>query len=321
MPFRPEPETNPVRIGTPQAAEAWPALPLAAWQDTYATLHMWTQIVGKTRLALAPMENHWWHVVLLPTARGLIAPAMPSGTRTLDIEFDFIDHCLVARTNDGTRRELQLGPMSVAEFYRRYRALLDDLGIEARFLARPNEVAVAIPFAEDTTHASYDPDAAQRCWRILAQGTRVLRMFRSRYVGKCSPVHFWWGAFDLSCTRFSGRPAPPHPGGFPNLPDRITREAYSHECISAGWWPGSIGGPVAEPAFYAYAYPEPVGCPTAPIRPQAASYHLELREWVLPYEAVRTAADPDAMLLEFLQSTYEVAAELGGWDRRALERA
>jgi len=309
-----------VTIRTPQATEAWPALPLEAWQDTYATLHMWTQIVGKTRLALAPMENHWWQVVLLPTARGLVAPAMPAGARTFDVELDFIDHRLVARTSDGTRRELQLGPMPVAEFYRRYRALLDELGIVARFVARPNEVAEAIPFAEDTKHASYDPDAAQRCWRIIAQGARVLRTFRSRFVGKCSPAHFWWGAFDLSCTRFSGRPAPPHPGGFPNLPDRITREAYSHECISAGWWPGNPGGPVREPAFYAYAYPEPVGCPAASIRPRAASYHPDLREWVLPYEAVRMATDPDAMLLEFLQSTYDVAADLGGWDRSALER-
>jgi len=309
-----------VTIRTPQATEPWPALPLEAWQDTYATLHMWTQIVGKTRLALAPVENHWWHVVLLPTARGLVAPAMPTGARTFDVEFDFIDHRLVARTSDGARRELQLGPMPVAEFYRRYRALLDELGIVARFVARPNEVAEAIPFAEDTKHASYDPDAAQRCWRIIAQGARVLRTFRSRFVGKCSPAHFWWGAFDLSCTRFSGRPAPPHPGGFPNLPDRITREAYSHECISAGWWPGNPGGPVREPAFYAYAYPEPVGCPAASIRPRAASYHPDLREWVLPYEAVRMATDPDAMLLEFLQSTYDVAADLGGWDRSALER-
>ena len=301
--------------------DPWPALPLDAWLDTYATLHMWTQIVGKTRLALSPMENHWWQVTLLPTARGLVAPAMPAGNLTLDVEFDFLDHRLVVRTSDGARRELLLGPMPVAEFYRRYRALLEDLGIEARFLARPNEVTESIPFAEDTRHASYDPDAAQRCWRILAQAARVMRVFRSRFVGKCSPAHFWWGAFDLSCTRFSGRPAPPHPGGFPNLPDRITREAYSHECISAGWWPGTAAGPVREPAFYAYAYPEPVGCPTAAIRPRAASYHLDLREWVLPYEAVRNARDPDAMLLEFLESTYEVAADLGGWDRRALERA
>jgi len=310
-----------VSIRTPQAAEAWPALPLDAWQETYATLHMWTQIVGKTRLALAPMENHWWQVTLLPTARGLVAPAMPAGARTLDVEFDFIDHRLVARTSDGARRELLLGPMPVAEFYRRYRALLDELGIAARFLARPNEVVESIPFAEDTKHASYDPDAAQRCWRVVASSARVMHEFRSRFVGKCSPVHFWWGGFDLACTRFSGRSAPPHPGGFPNLPDSITREAYSHECISAGWWPGSIGGPVAEPAYYAYAYPEPIGCPAAAIRPRAASYHLDLREWILPYEAVRNARDPDAMLLEFLQSTYEVAAGLGGWESRALERA
>ena len=301
--------------------EPWPALPLEAWQDTYATLHMWTQIVGKTRLALSPMENHWWQVTLLPSARGLVAPAMPFGAHTLDVEFDFIDHCLVARASHGARHVLPLEAQPVAAFYAQYRALLEALGVEARFVARPNEVVEAIPFAEDTKHASYDPDAAQRCWRIIASGTRVLRTFRSRFVGKSSPAHFWWGAFDLSCTRFSGRRAPQHPGGFPNLPDRVTREAYSHECISAGWWPGNVGGPVAEPAFYAYAYPEPVGCPAAAIRPRAASYHLELREWVLPYEAVRTASDPDAMLMEFLQSTYDVAADLGGWDRSALERA
>ena len=282
---------------------------------------MWTQIVGKTRLALAPMENHWWQVTLLPTARGLVAPAMSVGARTFDVEFDFIDHRLVARTSDGDFREMPLRPRTVADFYAAYRALLAELGVDARFQARPNEVVESIPFAEDTRHAAYDPDAAQRCWRILDSAARVIHVFRSRFLGKCSPVHFWWGGFDLACTRCSGRPSPPQPGDFPNLADWVTREAYSHECISAGWWPGTVGGPVAEPAFYAYAYPEPVGCPEATIRPSAAGYHPDLREWMLPYEAVRTAADPDALLLEFLQSTYDVAADLGGWDRRALERA
>ena len=305
-------------IRTPQAAEAWPALPLEGWQETYATLHAWTQMVGKTRLALAPMENHWWQVTLLPTARGLIAPAMPAGARTLDVEFDFIDHRLVARTSDGARRELPLTARSVAEFYREYRGLLADLGIEAHFVARPNEVVESIPFAEDTKHASYDPDAVQRCWRVVASSARVMHAFRSRFVGKCSPVHFWWGAFDLSCTRFSGRPAPAHPGGIPSLPDWITREAYSHECISAGWWPG--GGALNEPAFYAYAYPEPAGLSRAAVRPAGAYYHPVLREFILPYDAVRTAADPDATLTEFLQSTYDAAADLARWDRPALER-
>lgn len=317
----------------------WPELPLDGWRDTYATLQLWTQIVGKTRLAFAPMQNHWWQVTFLPTPRGLVVPAMPTTRaesaaptptpgaahgsahpRTFDVEFDFIAHELVVRTSDGAVGTLPLVPRSVADFYAAYLALLAELGIAPRFLARPNEVAEAVPFAEDRAHAAYDPDASQRFWRIVTQSARVLSEFRSRFLGKVSPVHFWWGGFDLACTRFSGRPAPPHPGGFPNLPDWVTREAYSHECISAGWWPGSVGGPVAEPAYYAYAYPEPVGCPEATIRPAEASYHLDLREWVLPYEAVRRAKDPDAMLLEFLESTYGVAADLGKWDREALER-
>jgi len=302
-------------------AEAWPALPLDGWQDTYATLQLWTQIVGKTRLAFAPMQNHWWQVTLLPTARGLVAPSMPVNGRTLDVEFDFLDHHLVARTSDGAVRRLQLVPRSVADFYAAYLAMLGELGIELKYRPKPTEVVEAIPFPEDRKHASYDPDAAQRCWRIVAQSARVMQGFRSDFLGKCSPVHFWWGGFDLACTRFSGRTAPPHPGGFPNLADWVTREAYSHECISAGWWPGSVGGPVAEPAYYAYAYPEPVGCPEATIRPAAAGYHPDLREWVLPYDAVRRAADPDATLMEFLQSTYDAAATLGAWDRKALERA
>jgi hypothetical protein len=299
---------------------AWPALPLADWSDTYATLHLWMQIEGKTRLAFAPMQNHWWQVALHPTARGLIAPAMPVGARMLEVEFDFVDHRLVARTSEGDGRTLALAPRTVADFYSEYVAMLAQLGVRFAMWPRPSELPDATPFREDRQHASYDADAVERCWRALAQSARVLQEFRSRFVGKCSPVHFWWGAFDLACTRFSGRPAPPHPGGFPNLPDRVTREAYSHECISAGWWPGNVGGPVAEPAFYAYAYPEPAGCPDAAIRPREASYHPALHEWILPYDTVRRAADPDATLLEFLQSTYEAAATLGGWDRAALER-
>jgi hypothetical protein len=305
--------------------DAWPELPLDAWADTYATLHRWTQIVGKTRLALAPMQNHWWQVVLLPSARGLVAPAMPAARdrdargRTLDVEFDFVDHRLVARTSDGGIRTMPLAPRSVADFYAGYLAMLAELDVTPRFHEAPNEVPDATPFADDHAHASYDRDAAQRCWRILAQSARVLGEFRARFLGKVSPVHFWWGGFDLACTRFSGKLAPPHPGGFPNLPDWITREAYSHECISAGWWPGNVGGPVAEPAFYAYVYPEPEGCPDASIAPTAARWHLELHEWVLPYDAVRRASDPDAMLLEFLQSTYDAAAGLAGWELGALE--
>jgi hypothetical protein len=303
------------------SAAAWPELSLEEWRDSYATLHLWTQIVGKTRLAYAPMQNHWWQVVLLPSARGLIAPAMPVGERTLEVEFDFIEHRLVARTSDGRSGEIPLVPQSVAAFYGAYLELLAGLDVHLRMRPKPCEVVEAIPFPEDHAHASYDPDAARRCWRILEQSARVFQEFRGRFVGKCSPVHFWWGAFDLACTRFSGRPAPRHPGGFPNLADWVTREAYSHECISAGWWPGSVGGPVAEPAYYAYAYPEPVGCPEAAIRPAEARYHPDLHEWVLPYDAVRRAADPDGMLLEFLESTYGVAADLGGWDRKGLERA
>jgi hypothetical protein len=301
--------------------EAWPPLPLDGWQDTYATLHRWTQIAGKTAVRLLPLENHWWQVALRVSARGLATAPMPCGAgRVLDVGFDFVDHRLELRTSDGAARALALGPRSVAAFHGEYLAALEGLGVRVRIGPRPNEVADAVPFAEDHAHAAYDPDAARRCWRALVQAERVLRLFRARFVGKASPVHFWWGSFDLACTRFSGRPAPPHPGGFPNLPDAVTRESYSHECISAGWWPGSVGGPVAEPAFYAYAYPEPDGCAAAPVRPAAAGWHPALREWVLPYAAVRAAADPDALLLAFLQSTYEAAATLGGWERRALER-
>ena len=300
-------------------ATAWPRLPLNEWQATYATVQLWTQIVGKTRLRLAPMQNHWWHCTLYVTSRGLGTSPIPSGDRTFEIEFDFLDHQLVVRASDGETRTLPLVPRAVADFYREYLALLRSLGFEVRIYPRPNEVADAIPFAEDRVHASYDNEAAQRCWRVLVDADRVLKDFRGRFIGKCSPVHFWWGGFDLACTRFSGRRAPPHPGGIPNLPDYVTRDAYSHECISAGWWPG--GGPIPEPAFYAYAYPEPPGCPEATVRPAAARYDRTMREWILPYDAVRDAPDPDAALMEFLQSTYEAAAGLAAWDRAALERS
>jgi len=302
------------------AAAAWPPLPLAEWQDTRDTLHMWTQIVGKTRLALAPMVNHWWNVTLYVSSRGLTTSRMPYGTSGVSVDFDFIDHVLIARRDDGRTWTTPLAPRSVADFYRSYMSGLRSIGVDVRIWPVPVEIANPIPFAEDETHASYDADAAQRFWRALAQADRVLQIFRGRFVGKSSPVHFFWGSFDLACTRFNGAVAPRHPGGVPGLADWAVREAYSHCCISAGWWPGTTGGPVAEPAFYAYAYPEPEGCPTAPIRPAAGYYNAQMHEWVLPYEVIRNSADPDRDALDFSQSTYEAAANLAGWNRSALER-
>jgi hypothetical protein len=304
----------------PDPIAPWPALPLAEWRDTLATLHRWTQIVGKTALALAPMQNHWWQTTLHLTPRGLRTPLLHAPSRAFEVEFDFHDHALVVVTDQGERRVLALEPMSVAAFHARYLAILEGIGVEPRFHAAPNEVEDATPFARDEKHAAYDGEAVRKCARILLDSDRVFREFRGRFLGKSSPVHFWWGAFDLAATRFSGRTAPPHPGGFPHLPDEVTREAYSHECISAGWWPGSPGSPVEEPAFYAYAYPEPAGCPEARIRPSTAGWNLALHEWVLPYDDVRVADDPDAVLLSFLESTYEAAAGLAQWPREALER-
>ncbi len=298
--------------------EVWPALPLAEWRDTYATLHMWTQIVGKTRLALAPMENHWWNVTFQLTARGMTTTPMPHGGRTFSVYFDFLNHGLTIRVSDGANRTLPLQPQSVAAFYREYMAALDALGLPVKIMARPVEVVTAIPFADDEEHRSYDPDAAQRWWRATAAADQLLKRFRGRFQGKASPVHFFWGSFDLATTRFSGRPAPQHPGGAPNCADYVMVEAYTHECASAGFWPGSDQLP--EPAFYAYAYPEPAGYAAAPVRPDGAYYHPELREFILPYELMRTAASPDQVLLEFLQSTYAAAADLGVWDRAALDR-
>ena len=303
----------------PTARDAWPPLPLDAWQGAYQALHMRTQIVGKTRLALSPMENHWWQVALYLTARGLTTSPMPAGGRTLEVELDFLDHRVVLQTSDGERRELPLRGESVAAFYAAYLVALDELGVTAPLWPVPVEVAEAVPFPEQRDEVPYDADAAARCWTILASVDRALKRFRGRFLGKCSPVHFWWGSFDIACTRFSGARAPRHPGGVPNLADRVAREAYSHACISAGWWPGTPGA-YAEPAFYAYAYPEPPGCREATIGPGGAGYHVPLSEWLLPYEAVRTAADPEAMVAEFLDSTYSVAATLGGWDRAAVER-
>jgi hypothetical protein len=299
--------------------QVWPALPLSEWQDTYATLHMWTQIVGKTRLALAPMENHWWQVALYVTPRGLTTSAIPYGERTFAVDFDFIDHTLWVRTSDGATRGLALVARSVADFYAEYMAVLRSLGFEIRLMPSPVEVQIALPFAEDREHASYDPDAAKRCWQILLQIDRVLKQFRGRFLGKASPVHFFWGSFDLAATRFSGRRAPPHPGGAPHCPDYVMVEAYSHECSSCGFWPGA--GAITEPAFYAYCYPEPPDYADHPVRPEGAYYHRDMREFVLPYEAVRRASAPDDALLAFAESTYEAAAQHGNWDRAALERA
>jgi hypothetical protein len=298
--------------------ETWPSLPLQAWQDTFATLHMWTQIVGKTRLALAPRVNHWWNVAFYVTPRGLTTSAMPHRERTFSVDFDFLDHALLVRASDGRTGALPLEPRSVADFYGAYTDLLRGLGLATRIWPRPVEVEISVPFAEDREHASYDPLYAQRFWRVLVQAERVMQRFRGGFLGKCSPVHFFWGACDLAVTRFSGRPAPRHPGGVPNCADWVMWEAYSHEVSSCGFWPG--GGPGAEPAFYAYAYPEPPGFADFKIQPREAYYSQEMREFLLPYEAVRTAGSPDEALLAFLQSTYEAAAELGGWDRRALER-
>lgn len=299
-------------------ADVWPSLSLEAWQDTYATLHLWTQIVGKIRLAQTPWLNHSWHVTFEVTPRGLRTPPIPHGTRTFQIEFDFARHQLVIQTSDGDVRLIALRPCAVADFYAEVMTTLRETRLPVRIVTKPNEVEAPIPFEQDHVHASYEPEYANRLWRLLVQADRVLKTFRARFGGKSSPVHFFWGSFDLAVTRFSGRPAPPHPGGVPNLPDWITRDAYSHEVSSAGFWPG--GGPVPYPVFYSYAYPELPGFKDARVLPENAFYSDALREFFLPYDAVRQAESPDDMLLEFLQSTYEVAATIGGWDRQALER-
>ncbi|NUP29957.1 MAG: hypothetical protein HOQ44_25320 [Nocardia sp.] len=295
--------------------EDWPALRVDDWTDTRETLHMWTQIVGKIRLALAPMVNHWWQVPLYVSARGLTTSAMPYHGEVLDIEFDFVDHRLQLRTGTGGRRAIELRPRTVAAFYAEVRGALTALGVDVEILARPVEVERAIPFAEDTEHATYDPAHAHTFWRQLVAADRVLNRFRARFVGKTSPVHFFWGAMDLACTRFSGRTAPPHPGGAPNCADWVMIEGYSHELASAGFWPGGS----AEGSFYAYAYPEPVGYSDAVVRPGAAHYDHGIHEFLLPYETVRTSGEPEATVLEFLQTTYEAAADAADWDREHLE--
>lgn len=302
--------------------ERWPAIPLEPWLATHDTLIRWLQIVGKTRLRLAPFVNHWWNTTLYVTARGLTTSPMPAGDNVLEIEFDFLSHQLVASSSNGQTRAMRLENKSVADFYHEYRELLSSLGVTVRIHEKPNELPdEPIRFSEDTIHASYDCTAARECWHALTDADRVLKEFRSRFTGKCSPSHFWWGGFDIACTRFSGKPAPRHRGGIPNCPDYVMVEAYSHECISAGWWPGTIGSPVPEPAFYAYAYPEPAGCDVTPITPDSAYFDRNMRLWILPQAAVRKAKDPDALVLEFLQSTYDTAAALSNWDTAPLRSA
>ena len=294
--------------------EAWPALPLEAWEDTRATLHMWTQIVGKVRLEQTPLVNHWWNVPLYVSARGLTTTAMPYEDRFFEMEFDFIDHQLAIKCSDGASANVALEPKSVATFYRQTMKALRNLDLEIKIWKMPVEIADPIAFDQDEQHKSYDREYAERCWQVLRSSERVLQDFRSRFIGKCSPVHFFWGSFDLAVTRFSGRPAPPRPDA-----DVITREAYSHEVISHGWWPGQ--GPLGKPAFYSYTAPAPEGLGDAKIKPEQGFYSNDLSEFVLLYDDVRSAGDPDAALMDFCQSTYEAGANLAHWDRASLERS
>jgi hypothetical protein len=296
------------------APECWPALPLESWKDTCDTLHMWTQVVGKVRLALTPLVNHWWNVPLYVTARGLTTSRIPYGARAFELRFDFLAHELVLETSEGTVKTLALEPRSVAEFYRLCMEMLRGEGIEVKIWRMPVEVPDPIPFDEDRTHASYDAEKVEGFWRILLSVDAVFQQFRSEFIGKVSPVHFFWGSFDLAVTRFSGRRAPERPGA-----DPITREAYSHEVSSVGWWPG--GGGVAGPAFYSYAAPAPEGFGGARVRPAAARFDAGLGEFLMMYDDVRGDRSPSGALLDFCRSTYEAAAELGKWDRAGLERA
>jgi hypothetical protein len=291
-----------------------PELPLEAWQNTYGTLHMWTQIIGKLRLALSPLINHWWEVPLYVNARGLTTSAIPYEDEIFEVQFDFIDHQLTIQTSGGSSKSMPLRAESVADFYAKFMSALKSLGIEVKIWTMPVEVANPIPFERDTQHASYDPEYAQRFWQILIFCDTVFKEFRSRFIGKDSPVHFFWGSFDLCVTRFSGRRAPERPGA-----DPVTREAYSHEVISAGFWPG--GGEIKGAAFYAYAAPEPAGFAQQSVQPSAAFYHPNLHEFLLMYDDVRKAASPREALLSFLQSTYEAGANLAQWDRKELERS
>jgi hypothetical protein len=299
------------------ATQPWPELTLSAWEDTLVTFHMWTQIVGKIRMALEPMLNHWWQVTLYVSARGLTTSLMHAGRTGLEIEFDLIDHVLNLRTSDGRNRQVILEPRTVASFYGAAITALDDLGVAVTILPRPQEVVEAIPFTHDEQHRAYDAEAVHRFWLALLGTHRVMTRFRGGFMGKASPVHFFWGGPDLAVTRFSGRAAPKHRGGVPNCADWVQELAYSHEVSSCGFWPGGS----AEGSFYSYAYPQPDGFADWPVTPDAASYDNTLGEFLLPYAAVRSAEDPDAFLLSFFESTYEAAAELAGWDRAALEVA
>ncbi|MGA7558848.1 MAG: DUF5996 family protein [Terriglobales bacterium] len=296
-----------------QHLDPWPALPLESWKDSYATLHMWSQIVGKVRLALTPLVNHWWNVPLYVNSRGLTTSLIPYRNAAFEIWFDFIDHQLVLQMSDGSHKTLALAPRSVADFYQEFMGMLRSSGIEVSIWRMPVEIPDPIAFDEDRVHGSYDPEAVQRFWRILLSVQCVFDQFRSRFIGKCSPVHFFWGSFDLAVTRFSGRRAPERPSA-----DRITQEAYSHEVSSVGFWPGS--GSITDPAFYSYAAPEPEAFRDAPVRPETARYDTQLSEFILMYDAVRNTASPAATLLDFCQSTYEAGAISGKWDRDALER-
>lgn len=296
----------------------WPELPLAAWRDTYQTLHLWTQIVGKVKLDLSEPQNHWWHVTFSVTSKGLTTGPIPYGSLTFQIDFDFVDQCLVITTCEGREAKMKLAPRTVAEFYREFMEMLASLDLSASIYPLPKEVPDPIPFDRDTVHATYDPVYANRCFLALAHSDRVFRAFGNDFLGKQSPVQFFWGAFDLAVTRFSGRRAPKHPGGMELLPDHVVHEAYSHEVSSAGFWPGDARLP--EPVYFSYVYPEPAGFKEARIEPAEAYYHETLYEWILPYGAVRVADDPDSVLLSFLKTTYEAGATLGGWDRANLER-
>ncbi len=297
--------------------QVWPKLPFAAWQDTRETLHRWTQVVGKVRLAGAAEQNHWWHTTLYVSVRGLTTSPIPWGAEVFEVEFDFLDQQLRIATSLGEQRAFALEPMSVAAFYERLMAALRSTGVDARIWSVPVEVADRTPFEQDTVHATYDGQAATRFWRVLLQADRVMKRFRGQFLGKTSPVHFFWGSFDLAVARFSGRRAPLFMGATPNVHRHVMQEAYSHELLSAGFWPGDARYP--HPAFYAYAVPEPAGYRDAPVAPEGTLYSADLGEFLLPYDTVRAAADPDAALSAFLESTYVVGAGLGGWDRPALE--
>lgn len=301
---------------TDRKDELWPSIPLEAWQDTHDTLHMWLEILGKIRLELAPMTNHWWQVTLSVTSRGLSTLAMPYNGEVFQIDLDFIDHVMRISKESGDSRTIELKPMAVADFYRATMDALRSLGVEVSIWTTPVEVAERIPFEQDGKHASYDREYANRFWRVLVQAERIMEEFRSRFIGKDSPVQFYWGGADMAVSRFSGRTAPKHPQ-VPNVARYVVEEAYSHEVSSCGFWPGAGLG---EPAFYAYTYPEPAGYREYPIEPAEAYFNTDLGEYVLPYEAVRKADSPDDMLLKFFQSTYEAGANLAGWDRAALER-